>query len=176
MTISRETKERLVAEYAEKFSRSEVTIWTDYRGLTVAEISDLRNRLREKGAEFHVTKNSLVQWVLGSLDYPIPEEYLSGPTAICFCGEDIAGAAQLLVDVGRTQRFLTIKGGLTETRVLNRGGVGQLSSMPSREILLAQVVGGIQSPLRGLVTVLSAPLRGLVTVLKARADQLETAA
>jgi len=176
LAISRKTKERLLAEYIDKFSSSEVTIWTDYQGLNVAEISDLRNRLREAGAKYHVTKNRLVRRALVHLDYPVPEEYLAGPTAICFCGENIASAARLLVDAERAHRSLAIKGGLTKTGILAREDIRQLASLPSREVLIAQVVGGIQSPLRGLVTVLSAPLRGFVTVLKARADQLEKAA
>ena len=175
MAISRETKERLVAEYGEKFSGTEVTIFTDYRGLSVAEMSDLRNRLREKGAEFHVVKNSLVQRALQGLDYPVPDQQLEGPTAVCFCGDDVASSAQLLVDAERRRRLISIKGGLTRARVLDVEGATGLVRLPPKQVLLGQVVGTVQSPLVSLVSVLSAPLRGLVTVLKARAEQLETA-
>ena len=172
MAISKQTKERLVTEYSEKLSASEATIWTGYQGLTVSEINDLRNRLREKGAEFHVIKNSLIRRALQGIGYPIPDEHLDGPTAICFCGQDIAGAAQMLVDARRTHAALSIRGGLTKTVILGGEGVTRLASLPSREILLGQVLGTIQSPMRGLVTVLNGSLRGLLTVLKARADQL----
>ncbi len=173
MAISKEKKQELVKSYVEAFSRSQAAILTNYSGLSVAELNRLRNKMRETGSGYHVVKNRLVKLALQEAGLPVPEELLQGPTAIGFCYEDVVTPAKVLSEYAKESKELTIKGGFLGERVIDGQGILSLADLPSRDVLLAQLLSGVQSPIAGLVNVLSGPLRGLVTVLKARADQLE---
>jgi large subunit ribosomal protein L10 len=173
LAISREKKRELVESYTEKFSRSQAAFLTDYRGLPVAELNQLRNKMRETGSGYHVVKNRLVMLALRKAGLPVPEEFLRGPTAIGFCYENIVAPAKVLTEYAKESKALTIKGGILNERVIDVQAISSLADLPSRDVLLAQLLGSVQSPMAGLVNVLSGTLRGLVTVLKARADQLE---
>lgn len=175
MAISREKKEELVAQYTSLLSDSQVTIWADYSGVPVSAISDLRNQLRRYGVEIHVTKNSLLKRALEQSDFPLPEEYLVGPTAVVFLGETIAPPAKTLADFSRTTKEFEIKGGVSGNAVLTADQVRELAYLPSREVLLAQVLGGLQAPIFGLASVLAGTLRSLLYILKAHGQQLEEA-
>ncbi len=175
MAISREKKEELVAQYASLLSSSEVTIWTNYSGLTVSKLSDLRNQLRRYGVEIHITKNTLTRRAVEQCGLPTPVEYLVGPTAIAFLGDTIAGPAKTLVDFAGASKEFKIKGGVTGNAILTTAQVSELARLPSREVLLAQVLSGLQAPISGLVNVLAGTLRSLLYVLKAHAEQLENA-
>jgi len=173
LAISREKKQELVKSYAEAFSRSQAAILTNYSGLPVAELNRLRNKMREAGSGYHVVKNRLVKLALREAGLPVPEELLQGPTAIGFCYEDVVAQAKVLTEYAKESKELTIKGGFLGERVFDGQAISSLADLPSRDVLLAQLLSGVQSPIAGLVNVLSGTLRGLVTVLKARADQLE---
>ena len=173
MAISKEKKQELVKSYAEEFSRSQAAFLTDYRGLPVTELNRLRNKMREVGSGYHVVKNRLVKLALREAGLPVPEEFLQGPTAIGFCYEDVIAPAKVLTEYAKESKVLSIKGGILGDKVVDIQAISSLANLPPRDVLLAQLVGGIQSPVAGLVNVLSSTLRGLVTVLKARADQLE---
>lgn len=174
LAISKEKKQELVKSYAEAFSRSQAAIMTNYSGLSVAELNRLRNKMREAGSGYHVVKNRLVKMALGEAGLPVPEELLQGPTAIGFCYEDVIAPAKVLTEYAKESKVLTIKGGILGERVIDGQVISSLANLPSRDVLLTQLLSGIQSPIAGLVNVLSGTLRGLVTVLKAHADQLET--
>jgi large subunit ribosomal protein L10 len=173
LAISKEKKQQLVKSYAEEFSRSQAVFLTDYRGLPVAELNRLRNKMREAGSGYHVVKNRLVKLALREAGLPVPEELLQGPTAIGFCYEDAVTPAKVLTEYTKESKVLTIKGGILGERVIDVQAISSLADLPPRDVLLAQVLSGVQSPIAGLVNVLSGTLRSLVTVLKARADQLE---
>jgi large subunit ribosomal protein L10 len=173
LAISKEKKQELINSYLEKFSRSQAAILTDYRGLSVAELNQLRNKMREAGSGYHVVKNRLVKLALREAGLPVPEELLQGPTAIGFCYEDVVAPAKALTEYTKESKVLAIKGGILGERVMDVQAISSLADLPPRDILLTQLLNGIQSPIAGLVNVLSGTLRGLVTVLKARADQLE---
>ena len=173
MAISKEKKQELVKSYVEEFSRSQAAILTDYRGLSVAELNRLRNKMREAGSGYHVVKNRLVKLALREAGLPVPEELLQGPTAIGYCYEDVIAPAKVLTEYTKESKMLTIKGGILGDRVIDVEAISSLADLPSRDVLLAQLLSGVQSPVAGLVNVLSGTLRGLVTALKARADQLE---
>lgn len=175
MAITKEKKEDLVAQYTDLLSRSRAMIFTDYRGLKTAEVSDLRNKLREADSRYHVTKNRLLRLALQNAGQPVPEELLTGPVAVSFCLGEAPTTAKILVDFAKDSKILTIKGGILSGRIIDAQDVEALANLPSREVLLAQVLAGLQSPISGLVTVLSGPIRGLLTVLKARSEQLEGA-
>jgi len=175
LAISKQKKQELVTDYREKLERSQAVILTNYQGLNVAQINELRNRLRAVGAGYHVTKNTLFKLALQEAKLPEMDALLEGPTAVSFCYQDVPPVAKILVDFTREVGTFALKGGLLGTRILTEQDINLLASLPSREVLLAQVVAAFQSPLRRLINVLSGPMRGLVTVLKARADQLTPA-
>jgi large subunit ribosomal protein L10 len=172
MAISREKKEQIVKDLAEKLSRSSGLIMADYRGLTTADLTQLRNKLRDEETGFHVVKNSLVKRAMEAVGLPWDDALFDGPTAIGFCYEDIPGPAKVLLDFSSEGKTLSIRGGLLGDAVLDAAQISDLASLPSGEVLIAQVVARISGPLFGLVNVLSAPLRDLVYVLQARVGQL----
>jgi large subunit ribosomal protein L10 len=173
LAISKEKKQELVKSYTEEFSRSQAAILTDYRGLPVTELNRLRNKMREAESGYHVVKNRLVKLALREAGLPVPEELLQGPTAIGFCYEDVVAPAKVLTDYAKESKVLTIKGGILGERVIDVQDISALADLPPRDVLLAQLLSSIQSPMAGLINVLNGTLRSLVTVLKARADQLE---
>jgi large subunit ribosomal protein L10 len=167
-----ELKQQQVNELAESLSQASLTVLADYRGLTVSDMSALRGRLRQAGGEFHIAKNTLTRRAAERLGYTDLVPYLVGPIGIA-TGGDAAALAKAVNDYGRTQRLFVVKGALLGDRVLPATEVGRLADLPSREQLIAQVVGGFQAPIAGLVNVLSGTLRNLVGVLEARRQQLE---
>lgn len=175
MAISKEKKGKLVADYADRLARSEAVIFADYRGLSVKDMERLRRLLWDSESAFQVIKNTLLKRALQDAGLTVPEEVLVGPTAVSYCFENVASVIKVLSDFARDTGALTFKGGLLGTRFVAAGDVEALAQMPSREELLARVVGGVQAPLRGLVNVLAGTVRGLVNVLQARADQLSSA-
>ena len=173
MAISREKKEQLISWYTDLFSRTRAAILTDYRGLTVADISQLRNKLRETQSEYHVTKNRLVKLALKEAGLPVPENLLEGPTATGFCFEEVPAVAKVLVDYSKESKTLVIKGGLLGDRIISADQVTALAELPPREVLLAHVLGTIQSPASGVARALAGSMRSILYVLKARVEQLE---
>ena len=176
MAISREKKEEMVANYADNLSRSRAMILADYRGLTVANITQLRQNLRELDGAFHVVKNSLFQRALEEAGLPVPTEHLEGPLAVGFCFGDTPPVAKALVDFAKQVEILQIKGAILGTELLDAQGVKGLADLPPRDVLRAQLLAAIQGPMGNLVGVLAAPMREIVQVLKARSDQDQEAA
>jgi large subunit ribosomal protein L10 len=175
MALTKAKKEQLVADYAEKLDRSQAVILTNHQGLNVAQISNLRHRLRAVGTGYQVIKNTLFRLALEEMNLPELGELLEGPTSTTFCYEEVQPAAQVLMEFGSEAGTFAVKGGLLGSRPLGRAEIGRLATLPSQEIVLLQVLSALQSPIRGLVNVLSGPMRGLITVLQARSDQLAPA-
>ncbi|MGA7731443.1 MAG: 50S ribosomal protein L10 [Chloroflexia bacterium] len=166
-------KKETVKELNHLFASSEVLIFTDYRGLKVADITNLRRILRDKGVEFHVTKNTLAELAANrsGMDSMIP--MLDGPTAIAFVGEDIPGAAKALTDFVRTSKILQIRGGLMGNKTISAEQVTDLTKILTKEQYIAQLMGAMRAPIQNFVNVLNAPLQGFVNVLNARLDKLK---
>ncbi len=173
MAVSRKKKEQLVSWYTDLFSRSSAAILTNYQGLTVADISELRAKLQETQSEYHVTRNRLTKLALEGAKLPVPEDLLEGPTAIGFCFEEVPAVAKVLVDFSKESKILAIKGGLLGDRIISADEVTSLAELPPREVLLAQVLGAIQSPASGIARAIAGNIRGILYVLKARVEQLE---
>ena len=173
MAISREKKEQLVSWYTDLASRSNAVILTDYRGLTVADISQLRRKLQEAQSEYHVTQNRLLKLGLIEAELPVPEDLLEGPTATGFCFEEVPAVAKVLVNYSKESKILVIKGGLLGDRIISADQVTALAELPPREVLLAHVLGTIQAPASGVARALAGSIRGILYVLKARVEQLE---
>jgi len=172
--LSKEKKARIIDGLQEVFSKCSIGILTDYRGLSAPEITGLRRRLRESGIEYKVVKNTLARFAAERAGKDELASFFVGPVAIAFGYGDIIEPARALADYIRTSKAsLSIKGGFLSDRLLTSGEVAILSTLPSREVLLARVVGGMQSPITTLVSYLTAPMRGLVGVIQARIQQLE---
>jgi large subunit ribosomal protein L10 len=176
LAISREKKEQMVAEYADSLSRSRAMFLTDYRGLTVANITQLRQNLREVDGVYRVVKNSLFQRALEQAGLPVPTEYMDGPLAVGFCYGDTPPVAKALVDFAKGVDVLEIKGAILGLEILDAQSVKGLADLPPRDVLRAQLVAAIQGPMSNLVSVLAAPMRDIAQVLKARSEQDQEAA
>lgn len=176
MAITKEKKREIVADYVERMSGSQAIILTDYRGLTVANITELRIRLREVGGGFQVVKNTLFDRALQDAGISMPEEQLEGPIAVGYCFEEAPPVAKALMEFAKESATLKIHGAILGNQFLDVEGVRSLAALPAREVLLAQLVGAVQGPMSGLVTTITAPMRELVQVLQARSDQSQEAA
>jgi large subunit ribosomal protein L10 len=165
-----------VSELSEKLGRTQVTLVADYRGLTVAEITDLRKRLREADAELIVAKNTLTLLAARDSGHEALEPLLSGPTALALAYGDAPKAARAINDFNRGPKKLSVRGGLLGTAMLSGDALDQVSKMPTRQQVLAEVVGGISAPITGVVGVINAAVSNVLYALQARIDQLQPAA
>jgi large subunit ribosomal protein L10 len=169
-----EKKKGIVEGLTERLSRCTIAILTVPTGLSVAEMNALRRKLREAGVEFKVVKNTLAHLAAQAANKEALDPLLTGPTAIAFGYEDQSRAAKSLVDHIQSSRIeLRIKGGILDNRLLSPEEIRHLANLPAREVLVAQLVGGLQSPLARLILVLRGNLVGLLNVLQARAKSLE---
>lgn len=176
MAPSRERKKELIEEYGAKLSRAQVAIWSNFSGLTVAQVTDLRRQLRKAGAETMVVKNTLMRIALERADLPLDEEIMGGPCLVTFVYDDLAPAAKAVVDFARrNEQVLSVKGGLLNGELVTKEQIQALTNLPSRDVLLARVIGGMQAPVSGFVNTLAAIMRGLVNVLNAYSDKLQSA-
>ena len=163
-----------MAELVERFLRTTMVVATNYRGLSVAEITQLRRRLREAGVEYRVVKNTLARLAAERAVRPGIVQLLDGPTGLALgYGEGMEPAKALLEYARSSRTSLIIRGALVDGRVLSPAEVEVLATLPPREVLLAQVTGAVQAPLARLVGTLSAVLRQFMGVIQARIDQLE---
>jgi large subunit ribosomal protein L10 len=172
----RERKETLVAELTEEFRSSTSLLVADPRGLSVASLRDLRNSLRAQNARFRVTKNTLARIAAKEAGQDALIEFLTGPTGVAVVEGDPAPVAKALSDWARTARQLELRGGVLDGRPIDAAGIQRLATLPPREQLYAQVVGGIAAPLQGLVNTIAAIPRGLVVALDQIRQQKEGAA
>ena len=171
MAINKQKKVRISSDYTEKLSASKAIILTGYRGLTVASMTELRQKLRELGSSFHVSKNTLFRRALAEAGLPIPEEQLKGPTALGFITGDVSPVVKAFLDFAGENEALQVKGIIWGTAFIDQEGTKALVHLPSREVLLGQLVGAVQGPATNLVGTITAPLREIVQVLAARGEQ-----
>jgi large subunit ribosomal protein L10 len=157
------------------FQNSEVIILTEYQGLTVEEITELRDKCREAEIQYKVYKNRLINVVAEELEIEDLEPYLQGTTAVAL-SNDPAALAKILTDFSDGHESLKIKGGILGKRTIDATATEQLVDMPSKEQLLAMAVGGLKAPISGFVNVLhqGSPLTGLVNVLNGSLRQVTT--
>jgi len=172
----KEQKAEQVELLTEKLKRAKVAVLTDYRGLTVTQIQDLRSKLRTGDVEYRVVKNTLTRRAAEAAGFPGLQSELEGPVAIAFGYDDLSLPAKLINEwVRQTRLKLDVKGGLVEGRVFSPDQVKQLADLPSRETLLAQLLGTLQSPVGQLVAIMQTPHQQLVGVLNAYKNKLEAA-
>ena len=172
--MNREEKVRVIESLTAKL-RAGSAVLVDYQGMDVARSTALRRRSRESGVDFVVAKNTLTRRAADEAGVEGLSEFLVGPTALAF-SEDPVASAKLMAEFADQVESFALKGGLLEGgRVLDETEVVALSKLPGREQLLAQIVGGISSPLAGLVTVLNNIIQGLVVALGQIAEQKQSA-
>ncbi len=167
-------KRELVTELNGVFTNAASVVVTHYSGLTVAEINDLRNQMRQVGANFKVTKNRLVRLALADTPYASLTEMFSGPTAIAY-SQDVVAAAKIAVKFAKTNEKLVVIGGAMGEIVLDVNGVQELASLPSLDELRGKIVGLLQAPATKVAGVLQAPAGQLARVLGAYASKDEAA-
>ncbi|MEI8072866.1 MAG: 50S ribosomal protein L10 [Candidatus Saccharibacteria bacterium] len=168
MAKTREQKEQAVASLTTAFKDSSLAVLTDYRGLNVPAISELRNSLREAGISYTVAKNTLVKIALAATDKNVEDtSVFAGPVGIAF-GADEVEAARIVYEFAKVNEALEILGAIDgDGRILTKEEVTALAKLPSREQLLAQVVGTLAAPISGFARVLNGNITGLVYALKA---------
>ena len=173
--MQKSEKERVVAELTERLRTSETLIVADYRGLTNAEIDGLRSKLIEHGARFSVVKNTLTRRAAEAAGADALLALLEGPSAIAFVesdGDPVA-VAKALREAATSTKILAIRGGVLEGVAMSADEVESLAKLPPADVLRAQLVGAIVSPLTTIVALVSAPLRDLAGLIDARIEQLK---
>ncbi len=173
----RPDKVAIVEEVREKLANSGGVMLTEYRGLDVAAMAELRRALREAGSEYKIYKNTLVRLAAREIGLEI-DELLTGPTAIAFVGEkadgtpgDVAAAAKALKDFAKGNEALVLKGGILDDKLLSSEDLKALAELPSRDVLLAQLAGAFQAPIAKMAGLLQALPRNFAYGLKALIDQ-----
>lgn len=172
--MDRPQKVELVQSLHQLFGEVNLVVVTHYTGLTVAEMNDLRRKMREAGASFKVTKNRLTRLALAGTQYEGLAELFTGPTAIAV-SEDPVAAAKASVDFAKANEKLVILGGAMAGQVLDVNGVKALATLPSLDELRGKIVGMLNTPATRVAQVLQAPAGQVARVIQAKADQGEAA-
>jgi large subunit ribosomal protein L10 len=151
------------------------SIVSEYRGLTVAELAELRGALAAAGGDYKIFKNTLVRLAIDGGEYQPLSEYLSGPSALTFVQGDISAVAKALRDFSRANPFLVIKGGLADGSLLSPGDLAALADLPPRDVLLARLAGALAAPMQQMAGLLQALPRNMAYGISALIEQREAA-
>ena len=149
-----ELKQPVVAEIAEVLNGAKSAVVVDYRGLTVEQDTALRKQLREAGVVYKVYKNTMINFAIKDTEFADLAQHLEGPTAIAVCKDDATAAARVLAKFAKTAEALEIKGGVVDGIYYDAVGIGQIASIPSREVLLSKLLGSMQSPVTNFARVI----------------------
>jgi len=175
LAVNLDDKKRIAQDLNERFSKAAVVIVTDYKGLDVAAINDLRRKLRQEEVEYQVAKNSLLVRAAEDTDVALIKEMFKGPNAVAMSYGDPVAPAKILSDFAKDNKVFEIKVGVMDGKVLDAGEIKSLAALPSREVLLATFVSTLNSLPTGLVRMLAEIPRQLLNVLQAVKDQKEAA-
>ena len=156
MSKNLEVKKGVVAEIKEKFEKAQTAVLVDYRGLNVAEDTELRNQLRKAGVEYAVLKNTMINLAIQDMNLDEMKAHLAGPTAVAFGYEDAIAPAKILSDFVKKSKKMTIKCGVCDGAYLDEAGVQALANTPSREVLIAKIMGSMMSSVSKFVYALEA--------------------
>jgi len=166
-----EEKQQVVQEIKQKLDAATLVICTDYRGMNVEQITELRNKLRVPGVEYKVLKNTMFRFALQESGYGDIASQITGPNAVVFSQEDPVGPAKTIFEFAKTNKELEIKLGILQGQMIDADKIKDLAQLPPRDILLGQVVGTMQAPITSFVRVLNANLTGLVRALDGIREQ-----
>ena len=166
-----EQKKQVVAGLSEKLKNSCVGIVVDYKGINVADDTALRKALREAGVHYTVVKNTLLKFAADDAGLQGLDDVLEGTTAVAVSESDYVAGAKILCGFAKDHEFFKIKKGFIDGKVIDVSGIEDLAKLPSKEVLVAKALGGLNAPISGFVGVLNANLRGLVCALNAIAEK-----
>lgn len=166
-----EQKKQIVADLTEKLQNSCAGVVVSYKGITVEQDTKLRRELREAGVDYAVVKNTLLSRAAKNAGIEGMDPVLEGTTALAVSKEDYAAAARILCGFAEKNKFFKTKAGFIDGKLLDEAGVVGLSKLPTKEVLIAQVLGGLNAPISGFATVLNGTLKGLVVALNAIAEK-----
>jgi large subunit ribosomal protein L10 len=175
LAITKERKQEVVAQYGDWANRSQALIVTEYKGVTMKQLDELRRKVREVGGEFHIVKNTLARLAFKEQGMPLPEGLFEGTTAVGFTFSDAAGMAKTMTEFTRTSEFMKIKGGYLGKQPMTAEDVKSLAELPPLPAMRARLMGTLIAPASQLARILAEPARMLASVLKAYADK-DTAA
>lgn len=164
-------KSQNVEEIKEKIGKAQSVVLVDYRGLNVEQLTELRSQYRKAGVDYKVYKNTMMRLAFKDLGLEDFNEFLKGPSAVAFGYDDPVGAAKITAEFAKINTKLEIKAGIVDGKVIDVDGVNSLASLPSREVLVAQVLGGLNAPIQGFANVLQGTIRSLAIVLNAIAEE-----
>ena len=170
MPITKQRKSELVAEYAGWLRDSSAVILAEFPGVSAKDLFNLRVKLRETHSQLHVVKLTLFARALAEAGLPVPESMLTGSMIAAFVYDEPPAVAKVMVDFDSSLEPFKVKGGLLGDRIVDAAGVKALAELPPKPVVLAGLLGTLQSPMSQLVSVLQAPLREIAQVLKARSE------
>jgi len=158
-------KEAVVADIKAKFEKAQSAVLVDYRGLTVEQDTELRNKMREAGVEYRVLKNTMIKRALHELDIDAIDSVLEGPTAVAFGYEDAVAPAKVLAEFVKNNKAAEIKGGLLDNKAMDLAQINYLAELPSKDVLIAKLLGSMNAPISNFVGVLAGVPRAFVCAL-----------
>ena len=166
-----EQKKAIVAELAEKLKSSCAGVVVDYKGINVSDDTKLRRELREAGVDYFVVKNTLLSRAAKEANIDGLDSVLEGTTAIAISNDDYIAAAKILCDFADKNKTFNVKSGFIDGNVVSVDQINELAKLPSKEVLVAKALGGLNAPISGFVTVLNGTIKGLVVALNAIAQK-----
>ena len=169
--MDKNQKVEVINDLKDKFQKAKGVIMTEYKGLSVNDITELRGKLQDTSCEYKVVKNTLTRLAIGEKGIEGLTDFLNGPTAIVFEYGDTVAPAKVIYDFQKGHENLKVKVGLLGKKILSPTDIKSLASLPSRDVLLSLVLARMKSPISGMVNVLAGPLRKLVNVLDAISKQ-----
>lgn len=164
-------KTQNIDEIKEKIEKAQSVVLVDYRGLNVSELTELRSKYRDAGVDYKVYKNTMMRFAFKDSDLEDFNEYLKGPSAVAFGYDDPVSAAKVSAEFAKENEKLEIKAGIVDGKVINVEEIRDLAKLPSKEVLVAQALGGFNAPIQGFANVLNGTIRGLAVVLNAIAEE-----
>jgi len=176
LAVSKERKKEIVATYQEWLDNSQAVFLAEYIGLSVKDIDNLRDKVREVGGEFHVIKNTLGKIAFQESGYEVPEDLFLGSTAAGFAFEDAASMAKALSEFSKSVGFLKFKGGYLDKEMLSAEEIDTLAALPSLPVVQAQLLSTIMAPANQLARLISEPARQVASLIQAYADSEPSAA
>jgi len=176
LAITRKKKESLISAYKEQIDHSSAMVFTDFRGISVAQVQSLRNKLGDNAATYMVVKNTLFEIALTQSGHEALSEKLAGPNAVLFLSEDIGTGVKALKDWIKSAQIVEITGGLLEGSLLNATQAEALADLPTKEQILSMILGALSAPSGKLVRTINAPAASLARVINARVEKMKEAA
>lgn len=172
MAINKERKQELVAQYLEILQQARGVVVTEYRGMTMKQMDELRGKLRENNARFVITKNTLLKIALREAGWATDDKLLAGPVALIVAFDDLPNTIKLVLEYAGTNEIMVLKGGVVGNSVVKADQLDALSKLPPLDVLRAQLLGMVTMPLTQFVGLLNEPGRQVVAVIQAATDGL----